>query len=49
MPFAVTVALSRVITSWLGTSSTVSIMFILAPMRSKNGTIMLSPGVSVRV
>ena len=37
MPFAVTVALSRVMTSWLGTSSTVSIMFILAPTRSMNG------------
>ena len=49
MPFAVTVALSLVMTSWLGTSSTVSIMFILEPMRSTNGMIMFRPGFSVLV
>jgi len=49
MPFAVTVALSRVMTSWLGTSSTVSIMFMRVPMRSTKGTIMLRPGFSVLV
>jgi len=49
MPFAVTVALSRVITSWLATSSTVSIMFILAPTRSTNGTMRLRPGFRVLV
>ena len=42
-------ALSRVMTSWDGISRTDSIMFIFAPMRSTNGTIRFSPGVSVRV
>ena len=48
-PFAVTVALSRVITSWCGTSSTCSITFSRLPMPSMNGMIRLSPGLSVRV
>jgi len=37
-------ALSLVMTSWVGTSSTVSIMLSLRPMRSNIGTIRLSPG-----
>ena len=49
MPSTVTVALSLVITSCSGMSITCSIMFILRPTRSKNGTMMLRPGVSVRV
>ena len=36
-------------TSWLGMSSTVSIMFIRRPMESKNGMMTDMPGVSVRV
>jgi hypothetical protein len=49
MPSTATMALSRVITSWVGTSRTCSIMFILAPIRSMKGTMMLRPGESVRV
>ena len=48
-PSTWTTALSLVMTSWEGTSSTVSIMFILAPIRSTTGTMTLRPGARVRV
>ena len=44
-----TMALSRVMTSCDGMSSTCSIMFILAPTRSMNGMMSAGPGCSVRV
>ena len=44
-----TPTLSLVITSWLGTSSTCSIMFTLRPMPSMNGVRMVMPGFMVRV
>ncbi len=49
MPSTFTMALSLVMTSWVGTSSTCSIMFIRLPMRSTNGVRMLMPGFSVLV
>ena len=48
-PSTVIMALSLVMTSWEGTSSTCSIMFILAPILSTIGTIRCKPGDSVRV
>ncbi len=44
-----TMTLSLVMTSWLGTSSTCSIMLILRPTPSMNGVRKLIPGFSVRV
>ncbi len=44
-----TPTLSLVITSWLGTSSTCSIMFTRRPMPSMNGVRMVMPGLMVRV
>ncbi len=49
MPSTFTMALSLVMTSWVGTSSTCSIMFIRRPMRSTNGVNRLMPGLRVRV
>ena len=49
MPSTFTMALSLVMTSWLGTSTTCSIMLSLRPMRSMKGMMSVSPGRSVRV
>src|SRR5690606_3941334 len=49
MPSPFTIALSRVMTCWDGTSSTCSIMFMRRPMRSTNGVRMWMPGVRVFV
>ena len=48
-PSTVTMALSRVITSWDMTSMTRSIMFIWVPTRSTTGKIRFRPGDRVRV
>src|SRR5690606_6902625 len=49
MPSTFTMALSRVMTSWVGTSSTCSIMFMRRPIRSTNGVRIWMPGVRVLV
>src|SRR5690606_25383501 len=49
MPSTFTMALSRVMTSWVGTSRTCSIMFMRRPIRSTNGVRMWMPGVRVLV
>src|SRR3546814_13217630 len=47
MPSTFTTALSLVITSWLGTSSTCSLMLFLLPTLYMIGTMQRRPGVSV--
>ncbi len=44
-----TMTLSLVITSWVGTSSTCSIMLMRRPIPSKKGVRMVMPGLMVRV
>ena len=49
MPSTLTMALSLVMTSWVGTSSTCSIMFTRRPIRSTKGASKVMPGLMVRV